>query len=103
MRLTARAGSGGITLHWIRQTRIDGDSWDLAEVPLGESDERYTVTILNGAAVVRSADVSVPQFFYGTAEMTADFGVMPALFTARVTQLSAAFGAGTAIERTIHV
>lgn len=103
VRLTARAGSGGVTLHWIRQTRIDGDSWDLAEVPLAEADERYTVTILNGATVVRSADVSAPQFSYGNAEMTSDFGGMPALFTARVSQLSSAYGAGTPIERTIHV
>jgi hypothetical protein len=33
---------------WIRRTRIDGDSWDLLEVPLGEEGERYEVAILDG-------------------------------------------------------
>ena len=36
VRVTARRSGAGISLNWVRRTRVDGDSWDLAEVPLGE-------------------------------------------------------------------
>ncbi|MCH2163111.1 MAG: hypothetical protein MK098_00430 [Marinovum sp.] len=38
--------NGDLNLKWIRRTRIDGDSWEGFDVPLGEEAERYLVRIL---------------------------------------------------------
>jgi hypothetical protein len=35
--------------------------------------------------------------------MLADFGVLPSALTLRVAQVSAAFGAGTVLERVVNV
>ena len=47
------AGHCGVT--WVRRTRIEGDSWDLEEVPLGEETESYRIRVLRGSAVLREA------------------------------------------------
>ncbi|OLP56847.1 hypothetical protein BJF92_12315 [Rhizobium rhizosphaerae] len=39
--------NGDWRLSWIRRTRIGGDSWDQADVPLGEEREAYEVDILD--------------------------------------------------------
>ncbi len=93
----------GILISWIRRTRTDGDSWELAEVPLGETIESYRLDIVNGGSVVRSITLALPNYLYTSANIAADFGVMPASFTLRVAQISAALGAGTILERTLYV
>lgn len=103
VRLTWRSEASGITLNWIRQTREGGDSWDLAEVPLGEQVERYHLTILDGSIVKRSVEVTAPTYLYTTATMLADFGAMPASFSVRLAQVSALVGDGISLERIIHV
>jgi GTA TIM-barrel-like domain/Putative phage tail protein len=95
--------ASGILFSWVRRTRTDGDSWELNEVPLGETAESYKLDILNGASVVRSVTSTAPNFLYTTANIQADFGTMPASFTLRVAQISAVVGAGTILERTLYV
>ncbi|MFV2003068.1 MAG: host specificity protein, partial [Paracoccaceae bacterium] len=42
VHLRARAMvSGDVDLSWVRRTRIDGDNWVSADVPLGEDSESY--------------------------------------------------------------
>jgi hypothetical protein len=94
---------GGVNITWIRQTRSGGDGWELGDVPLSEDSESYVLTVLNGAAVVRTFNATVAQQFYSDAQMIADFGVLPAALTLRVAQVSAAFGAGTVLERVVNV
>lgn len=94
---------GGIALSWIRQTRISGDSWDLADVPLGEDSEAYRLDILDGATLKRSVNLSTPSYFYSDAAMTSDFGAPQATLRIRVAQLSASIGPGTPLERLLHV
>ena len=36
VHLSLANGTNGTDVAWIRRTRLDGDSWDLAEVPLSE-------------------------------------------------------------------
>ncbi len=103
VRLASMADANGVMLSWIRQTRTGGDSWDIVDVPLGEESEAYRLIILDGTVVKRSIDVTLPTWLYSTADMLADFGVMPTTFTARIAQVSTATGAGTALERIIHV
>jgi len=88
---------------WIRRTRIGGDSWGY-EVPLGEEVERYVVEILDpgSGAVVRSIELSVPTFTYTTAAQVADFGAPVAEVRISVSQISQAYGRGTAAEATLQ-
>lgn len=86
--------AGGVRISWIRRTRRGGDSWDAAEVPLGEDSEAYRVEILSGASVVRTLETGAPSALYAAADETADFGGPQAALSVRVAQLSAVAGAG---------
>ena len=55
-QLRARRDGADVVFTWIRRTRIDGDGWELAEMPLGEESESYRLEILDGAAVKRSVE-----------------------------------------------
>ncbi len=93
VHLKAARGDDGVTLSWIRRTRIDGDSW-VGEVPLGEDSEQYRVDILFGSDVVRMLNASEPTALYAAADELADFGAPQTSLAIRVTQLSATVGAG---------
>ncbi len=102
-QLKSLTDASGIQINWIRRGRIDADSWDVAEIPLGEDSEIYQLSILDGAVLKRSVTTTAPNYLYTTASIIADFGVMPASLTLRVAQASAAYGAGTILERIINV
>ena len=103
VRLKARRDGAGVRLTWIRQTRLEGDNWEYADVPLAETSESYRVEILNGSIVVRSFATTVPEVFYTDLEMTADFGSPQSSLKIRVAQLSAATGPGAVLERILNV
>ncbi len=103
VRLKARRGAAGVTFSWIRRTRVGGDSWDLAEVPLGEESEAYAVEVLAGATVKRSVTVGAPAWLYPAADETADFGGPQAAIRLRVRQASRAAGPGRAAETLVPV
>jgi hypothetical protein len=84
--------SGDFQIDWKRRTRIDGDSWQSSEVPLGEDSEAYQVRILVASSIVAEYVTSQPQFVYSAA-MRASDGVSGA-FDLAVAQLSASFGPG---------
>ena len=103
VRLKSVTDGVGVLLTWIRATRVNGDSWDVSEVPLGEDQEFYKVDILDGATVLRSVTTSSSSYQYTIANLLADFGTLPTNFTARVAQISAAYGPGAPLERIINV
>jgi hypothetical protein len=90
--LTATETAGDLELSWIRRTRIDGDGWEVADVPLGEETETYQVQIMQGATLIRSETVSAPGWTY-TAAMRASDAIV-GLYQVQVAQVSARFGAG---------
>ena len=90
-----RNGDGDISLSWIRRARKGGDSWDVAEVPLGEDVERYEIDVMEGDAVRRTLTVLEPAAVYSAADQIADFGALPAAVTLRVHQMSNVWGRGT--------
>ena len=91
--LRAQASSGGdVALSWVRRTRIDGDSWLSAEVPLGEDREAYVVRVSVAAAVRREVEVTAPGWTYTMAAQAAD-GLSGA-YEVGVAQLSERFGPG---------
>ncbi len=96
------AGVGGYNISWIRRTRIDGDAWELIEVPLGETTEQYRLQIYSGLTLKRNLAVNTANYFYSNADFATDFGATPAAVTLRVAQLSATTGAGDILERTFN-
>jgi Gene Transfer Agent (GTA)-like protein/putative tail protein len=93
VHLKAVRGVNGITFSWIRQTRVDGDSW-VGEVPLGEDSEQYQLEILSGTNVVRTVTTTTSSAFYASADELSDFGIPQASLSVRVAQLSATVGRG---------
>ncbi len=83
---------GDLRFDWVRRTRIEGDSWDLEEVPLGEDSELYRVRVMSGVTVLRDARVTSPSWTY-TAAMQAADGVSGGDQIC-VAQISARYGAG---------
>ena len=91
LRHDAVAG-GDLVFGWVRRTRIDGDSWDLPEVPLGEESEQYLVRVRQGTNIVREANVSSPVWTYTGQQRAADALSGPAFI--EVAQISARYGPG---------
>ncbi|MBO0661842.1 glycoside hydrolase TIM-barrel-like domain-containing protein [Jiella sp. MQZ9-1] len=96
VHLTASfAGDGAVTISWIRRTRIGGDNWVVREVPLGEDEERYRLTL-----AAAGASAAVIETTASPVTLTADrqktlFGSLPAAIDATVAQVSPVWGAGT--------
>ena len=91
--LRVQEGPGGdLAITWIRRTRIDGDDWDLAEVPLGEETEAYVLRIVKDGAVLREVGPSAPTWVYPAALRATD-GATGAVGI-EVAQVSARFGPG---------
>ena len=97
VHLRATRGGSGVTISWIRRTRVDGDTW-VGEVPLGEDGEQYAIDILSGSTVVRTLTTTTPSALYASADEVSDFGAPQASLHVRVTQLSATVGRGIAAE-----
>jgi hypothetical protein len=90
--LTAKGALGStIGISWIRRTRIDGDSWQSIEVPLGEESEAYQVTLRQAGAVLRQEVVPSPSWTYTPAMQAADGA---SHVTLGVAQISSRFGPG---------
>jgi len=89
VHLRAEDQGGSLALSWIRRTRIDGDDWELAEVPLGEEQELYEVRVMQGETVLRSAQVATPQWSYDPAQ-----DGLSGSFEIAVAQVSARYGPG---------
>ena len=99
--LRAAMSGGDLALSWIRRTRIDGDSWQSSEVPLGESRESYALRFLKGGTVLREVATLAPQFIY-TAAMRAADGATGQI-TIEVAQLSDSYGAGPTSRLVVQV
>ena len=101
--LKFETSDAGLKFSWIRRGRLDADSWDLAEIPLGEAGELYQIDFLNGTILKRSVRVSSPEYLYPASDVTSDFAGWPSALTVRICQLSAAFGRGALLERIFNV
>jgi hypothetical protein len=103
VHLSARRITGGIRIGWIRRTRVDGDAWEQAEVPLGEDIETYQLEILAGSVVKRLMDITMPEWFYPSASELTDFGAPQSQISLRVAQMSAAAGRGLAASALVPI
>ena len=88
--LRARPVAGGTEITWIRRSRVDADSWESVEVPLGEEREAYLLRVVRDGVAVRTVEVTQARWVYTNAMREADGpGV-----AVSVAQVSARFGAG---------
>jgi hypothetical protein len=87
-----QSASGDTSVTWVRRTRIDGDSWQSTEVPLGEASERYIVQVLQGGQILREATLNTPSWTYLASQKTADG--LSGSYTVQIAQISDSFGAG---------
>jgi hypothetical protein len=83
---------GDLEIRWVRRTRIDGDSWEGADAPIGEDRETYHLRILTAGATVREFWPSAPRQVYSSAMQAADGS--PAVVEILVAQISDRFGPG---------
>jgi len=95
------SGAAGqdVALSWVRRTRVDGDSWQSSEVPLGEDREAYLLRILQGENLLRETTLTAPSWLYTQAQQAVDGAL--AGFRVSVAQLSDRFGAGPFRDLTI--
>jgi hypothetical protein len=89
-----RRMEAGIRLRWIRRSRVEGDSWEAFEIPLGEEIERYRVTLYQAGAVKRVLESAMPELFYPATSEIEDFGAPQQSLDLGLAQLSLAAGAG---------
>jgi hypothetical protein len=88
----------GRQLSWVRRTRVDGDSWDGTDVPLGESLESYRLRITKDDIVIHQIDLDRPEYLIPEAVFSE--AAQNGGFTVAVAQLSDLFGAGPYLRRT---
>ncbi|TDR88965.1 baseplate multidomain protein megatron [Enterovirga rhinocerotis] len=101
--LKARREPGGIRLSWIRRTRLDGDGWSLAEVPLAEESEAYEVEVLSAGSPVRLIEAPAASCLYPAAAELADFGAARATLSVRIFQISRTVGRGRAAAAVLPI
>lgn len=94
VRPKALRSPAGIALSWIRRTRLDGDSWEIAEVPVSEDGERYEIRVLSSGAPVRTVATTQPSWLYPAAQEIADFGAVQGDIDLVIAQMSAVVGRG---------
>ena len=103
VHLKARRTGEGVAISWIRRTRLGGDNWELADVPLGEVSEAFLVEILAGAIAMRTLAVTSASALYPAVDEIADFGSPQTTLAVRVAQVSAAIGPGHPAAATLTV
>ncbi|SDJ32871.1 Putative phage tail protein [Salipiger marinus] len=87
--LRAERAGPGLTLRWIRRTRIDGDGWDTPEVPLGEESEAYLLRLSQGGTLLREVTLGAPVWQISPAAEG-----LSGLIEVQVAQISARYGPG---------
>ena len=91
----------GKQVSFVRRTRIDGDRWDLPEVPLGEAVEHYLVRVNAVGSLLRETSVTTSNWVYRDTDWSADGA--PEEYEIAVAQLSDRYGPGAFARRTINV
>src|SRR5690606_7852980 len=91
----------GRVVRWIRRTRVDGDSWEAPEVPLGEASERYLLRLLRADIELHRAEMTGPEYeipasVWAAARAGGGFAVA-------VAQLSELYGPGPSVRRNVDV
>ncbi|MBD3765237.1 MAG: glycoside hydrolase/phage tail family protein, partial [Rhodobacterales bacterium] len=93
VHLRAETVAGDLRLTWIRRGRIDADSWEAMDIPLGEEREAYLIRLRDpDGAVLREVQVTTPAWTYAAPDRAAD--AAPVGSWVEVAQISDRFGPG---------
>lgn len=93
--------SGGVNLSWIRRTRDVGDYWAAHDVPLGETSEKYLVSVSKDGQMLRQFESTNSFVVYSRADQLSD-GAMGEI-DIDVAQISEIYGSGPSTRITVHV
>ncbi len=87
--------NGNIDITWIRRSRLAGDDFEAAEIPLGETHEAYQVSVMADDDIIFQSQTQVPQWTY-EASLRAQHQAAhtPRNWRIGVAQISATQGAG---------
>ncbi|WP_415234345.1 baseplate multidomain protein megatron [Pseudorhodobacter sp.] len=88
--------NGDRMISWLRRTRIDGDSWESYEVPLGEVQEQYLIRVFVVGTMVREFTTTTSSWLYTNVMFLADSTLGGV--TVSVAQISDRFGPGRFTE-----
>ena len=77
-----------------------GDNWDMADVPLGESNEAYRIRVRKDGAILREETVSEPSWDYSAGLRASDGVTVP--FTVEIAQISDLYGPGNEARISIN-
>ena len=94
VHVQARRSDGMVTINWLRRTRIGGDDWRAADVPLGELAESYRLEILLDDMPVLGTELAEPEWSITEADLTTLVGGLPDALELRIAQISAQTGPG---------
>lgn len=92
---------GNHLVHWVRRTRIGGDSWEGYDVPLGEERELYAFVVKSDDGVdLFSQTLTEPRFLLSVGQRL----LIGALgdYSIEVSQISSIYGVGPARRLTFH-
>jgi hypothetical protein len=103
VHLRARREVDGVHFSWVRRTRTGGDSWEIAEVPLGEDTERSEIDVLNAGTIARTISTATTAALYAQADELSDFGFAQSSIAVRIYQLSTVAGRGTPAVMTLSI
>ena len=103
VQASAARAADGIMLAWVRRSRVDFDSWDPLDIPLGEEGERYEVAIARPGRDARLIGTDMPNALYARDDIVADFGATPMTLDLTIVQISATVGPGVPLVTTVPV
>lgn len=103
VRVTATRTPEGVLFRWIRRARSGGDGWELSEIPLDESEERYVFELAAGSRGSRRIGTRLPEWLYPAADEIADYGRPLPAHRLRVAQESPSVGPGAFADVTVSV
>ncbi|BBU61404.1 hypothetical protein MSC49_13390 [Methylosinus sp. C49] len=99
----ARRTADGVVVSFIRRGRIDADSWEPVDIPLGEESEAYDVVIALPGGGARVLSVTRASALYSTSDELVDFGAPQTSLAVQIFQISARAGRGFPLAATLPI
>jgi len=89
-----QSATGNLSANWIRRDRLWRDDWQLLDIPMSESELKYTVLISNHSGVQLSREVLTENVEFDSSELMSIFGAGQHTVTIEVAQISTSMGPG---------
>ncbi|WP_036296837.1 glycoside hydrolase/phage tail family protein [Methylosinus sp. PW1] len=99
----ARRTADGVVVSFIRRGRVDADSWEPVDIPLGEESEAYDIVIALPGGAARVLSVASASAFYSASAELADFGASQTSLAVQIFQISASAGRGFPLVATLPI